>query len=105
MCVLNDDALAVDLTMQAGMEPRSLESQSPPGELAQGGEEDSNIRDEERAFARRERPSSISLRSAFRNSDDTNVEETELRTRASSDRKSTRLNSSHSGESRMPSSA
>ena len=75
--------------MQAGMEPRSLESQSPPGELAQNGEEDSNIRDEERAFARRERPSSISLRSAFRNSEDTNVEETELRTRASSIHSST----------------
>ncbi|KAL1949551.1 hypothetical protein VTO73DRAFT_8432 [Trametes versicolor] len=38
----------IDLTMQAGMEPPSLES--PVSEQAQPAEEDSNIRDEERAF-------------------------------------------------------
>ncbi|EJF64891.1 hypothetical protein DICSQDRAFT_159875 [Dichomitus squalens LYAD-421 SS1] len=79
----------IDLTMQAGLEPRSRESQSPPTELAQAGEEDNNIHDEERALGRRDRPSSISLRSAYRNSDDTRVEETELRTRASSIHSST----------------
>ncbi|RPD60154.1 hypothetical protein L226DRAFT_508449 [Lentinus tigrinus ALCF2SS1-7] len=72
----------IDLTMQAGMEPRSLES--PPTEEAQSGEDESNLRDEERAFARRDRPSSISLRSAYRDDAAAEGEETELRTRPSS---------------------
>ncbi|TFK93640.1 hypothetical protein K466DRAFT_537493 [Polyporus arcularius HHB13444] len=72
----------IDLTMQAGMEPRSLES--PPAEQSQPGEEESNIRDEERAFAPRDRPSSISLRSAYRDSVAAEGEETELQTRPSS---------------------
>ncbi|KAI0367939.1 hypothetical protein BV20DRAFT_1023294 [Pilatotrama ljubarskyi] len=54
----------IDLTMQAGMEPHSLDS--PPAEAAHpADDEDSNIRDEERAFAR-DRSSSISLHSAYR---------------------------------------
>ncbi|KAI0359792.1 hypothetical protein OH77DRAFT_1419119 [Trametes cingulata] len=53
----------IDLTMQAGMEPRSLDS--PPAEDAQPEEEDSNLRDEERAFAR-DRSSSNSPHSAYR---------------------------------------
>ncbi|KAI0671808.1 hypothetical protein C8Q78DRAFT_972196 [Trametes maxima] len=53
----------IDLTMQAGLEPRSLES--PPTEEAQSTEDDSNLRDEERGFAR-DRSSSISLHSAYR---------------------------------------
>ncbi len=64
------------------MEPRSLES--PPAEQSQPGEEESNIRDEERAFAPRDRPSSISLRSAYRDSVAAEGEETELQTRPSS---------------------
>ncbi|KAI0749625.1 hypothetical protein C8Q80DRAFT_1100288 [Daedaleopsis nitida] len=71
----------IDLTMQAAMEPRSLDS--PPAEdNHQPGESDSNIHDEERAFARRDRPSSISLRSAYNSR--TDAEETELRERPSS---------------------
>lgn len=64
------------------MEPRSLES--PPTEEAQPSEEDSNMRDEERAFTRRDRPSSISLHSAYREATGGQIEETELRERPSS---------------------
>lgn len=67
--------------MQAGMEPRSQDSQTPP-EPARAAEEQNNIRDEERALPQADRPSTSSLRSAYRTSDDTRVEET--RTRASS---------------------
>ncbi|KAI0707291.1 hypothetical protein C8Q76DRAFT_629011 [Earliella scabrosa] len=71
----------IDLTMQAGMEPRSLDS--PPSEEAQPvSQDDINIRDEERAFTRRDRPSSISLRSTYQ--ENAQAEETELRTRPSS---------------------
>ena len=77
LCVLS----SVDLTMQAGMEPRSLDS--PPSEEAQPvSQDDINIRDEERAFTRRDRPSSISLRSTYQ--ENAQAEETELRTRPSS---------------------
>ncbi|KAI0661773.1 hypothetical protein C8Q70DRAFT_677116 [Cubamyces menziesii] len=75
----------IDLTMQAGMEPRSLES--PPAEEAQPDEEDSNIRDEERAFAR-DRSSSISLHSTYRASH-VGGEGTESTTRAGSIHSST----------------
>ena len=67
------------------MEPRSLES--PPAEEAQPEEEDSNIRDEERAFAR-DRSSSISLHSTYRASH-VGGEGTESTTRAGSIHSST----------------
>ena len=69
------------------MEPRSLES--PPTEETQLGEDDSNLRDEERALARGDRQSSISLHSAYRETEAPPAEETELRVRASSIHSST----------------
>ena len=64
------------------MEPRSLDS--PPTEEAQPGEDESNLRDEERAFAPRDRPSSISLPSADRDNTTGEGDETERQTRPSS---------------------
>ncbi|KAI0787590.1 hypothetical protein C8Q74DRAFT_1252688 [Fomes fomentarius] len=75
----------IDLTMQAGMEPRSLDS--PPTEVSRpaGEEEDSNLHDEERGLGRRDRPSSISLHSTYQeNPAPAPADETELQTRPSS---------------------
>ncbi|OJT07359.1 hypothetical protein TRAPUB_1764 [Trametes pubescens] len=73
----------IDLTMQAGMEPRSLDS--PVAEEAQPAEEESNIRDEERAFLH-DRASSASVHSMSRVS---RVEEGTEPTRAGSIHSST----------------
>lgn len=78
--------IIVDLTMQAAMDPVSLES--PPDTEPAISEDDTNLRDEERAYTHAStRPSSHSPYSQP-NRDDI-IDETELRTRAGSVNSST----------------